>query len=135
MAEAEGKKALIEAENVLSDANRTAEMIKTLWPELATQLPEIMKAIAPQPGVLGDARIYAFPGANSNNGNGSGIDDINKLLLSTSGLSLINTLLDEGKLAALLTALKQLLNSGNDSRSNQIRSNADSKKSFPNGDN
>ena len=131
LAEAEGKKALIEAENVLSDANRTAEMIKTLWPELATQLPEIMKAIAPQPGVLGDARIYAFPGANSNNGSGSGIDDINKLLLSTSGLSLINTLLDEGKLAALLTALKQLLNSSNDSRSNQTRLNSESQQSFP----
>ena len=131
LAEAEGKKALIEAENVLSDANRTAEIIKTLWPDLASQLPEIMKALAPQPGVLGDARIYAFPGANNNNGNGSGVDDINKLLLSTSGLSLINTLLDEGKLAALLTALKQLLNSSNDSRSNQTRLNSESQQSFP----
>ena len=131
LAEAEGKKALIEAENILSDANRTAEIVKTLWPDLASQLPEIMKAIAPQPGVLGDARIYAFPGANSNNGNGSGVDDINKLLLSTSGLSLINTLLDEGKLAALLTALKQLLNSSNDSRSNQTVINSEPPQSFP----
>ncbi|MDJ0634789.1 MAG: flotillin family protein [Xenococcaceae cyanobacterium MO_188.B29] len=131
LAEAEGKKALIEAENVLSDANRTAEIIKTLWPDLASQLPEIMKAIAPQPGVLGDARIYAFPGAHSGNGDGSGIDNINKLLLSTSGLSLINTLLDEGKLAALLTALKQLLNSSNDIQANQTRLNSESQQSFP----
>ena len=134
LAEAEGKKALIEAENVLSDANRTAEIIKTLWPDLATQLPEIMKAIAPQPGILGDARIYAFPGANNSNGNGSSVEDINKLLLSTSGLSLINTLLDEGKLAALLTALKQLLNSRNDSQENQVITNHKRKQSFPDTD-
>ena len=109
LAEAEGKKALIEAENTLSNANRTAELIKEIWPELAVKLPEIVQSLAPQPGVLGDTKIYAFPGANGNSENGMG--EINKLLLSTSGLSLIETLLDGGKLAALLTVLKQLLNS------------------------
>ncbi len=109
LAEAEGKKALIEAENTLSNANRTAELIKEIWPELAVKLPEIVKSLAPQPGVLGDTKIYAFPGANGNSDNNMG--EINKLLLSTSGLSLIETLLDGGKLAALLTVLKQLLNS------------------------
>ena len=112
LAEAEGKKALIEAENALSNANRTAEIIKTIWPELAQQLPEIMRSLAPQPGVLGDARIYAFPG-----GNGKGdstVGDINKLLLSTSGLSLIETFLSEGSLTTLITLLQQLLNSDRD---------------------
>ena len=109
LAEAEGKKALIEAENALSNANRTAELIKIIWPELAVKLPDIVKSLAPQPGVIGDTRIYAFPGANGQENGGVG--DINKLLLSTSGLSLIETLLDEGKLTTLLTALKQLLNS------------------------
>ncbi|MDJ0532091.1 MAG: flotillin domain-containing protein [Xenococcaceae cyanobacterium MO_207.B15] len=120
LAEAEGKKALIEAENTLSNANRTAELVKIIWPELAVKLPEIVKSLAPQPGVLGDTKIYAFPGGNGNNDNGIG--DINKLLLSTSGLSLIETLLNEGKLAALLTALQQLLNSKEVSNSeiNQI---------------
>ena len=111
LSEAEGKKALIEAENALSNANRTAEVIKLIFPEIADQLPELAKALAPQPGVLGDARIYAFPGANGN-GNGKGeMGDINKLLLSTSGLSLINSLLDEGKLGNLITQVKELLNS------------------------
>ncbi|MEM9540620.1 MAG: SPFH domain-containing protein [Cyanobacteria bacterium P01_E01_bin.42] len=111
LSEAEGKKALIEAENALSNANRTAEVIKLIFPEIADQLPELAKALAPQPGVLGDARIYAFPGANGN-GNGKGdMNDINKLLLSTSGLSLINSLLDEGKLGNLITQVKELLNS------------------------
>jgi uncharacterized membrane protein YqiK len=111
IAEAESKRALIEAENALSNANRTAEIIKAIWPDLSDRLPEIVKALAPQPGVLGDARIYAFPGANGNNGGASSTSDINKLLLSTSGLSLINTLLDEGKLSSLIGQIKQLLSS------------------------
>jgi uncharacterized membrane protein YqiK len=112
LAEAQGKRALIEAENSLSNANRTADLIKVIWPDLAPQLPEIIHSLAPQPGVLGDARIYSFPGMNGANGNGaSSAGDINKLLLSTSGLSLINTLLDEGKLATVISQVKQLLSS------------------------
>jgi uncharacterized membrane protein YqiK len=112
LAEAEGKRALIEAENALNNANRTADLIKAILPEIADKLPEIVHSLAPQPGVLGDTRIYAFPGANGSNGsngNGAGSGDINKLLLSTSGLSLINTLLDEGKLGKLIAQVKDLL--------------------------
>jgi uncharacterized membrane protein YqiK len=107
LAEAEGQRALIEAENALSDSKLSAKIITTIWPELADKLPEIVKALAPQPGILGDTRIYAFPGANGSNGNGGG--DINKLLLSTSGLALINTLLEEGKLGALMSQVSQLV--------------------------
>ena len=118
MAEAQGKKALIEAENALSDANRTAELLKVIWPELAAQLPEIVKSLAPQPGILGDTRIYAFPGAGGDQGNGvSGASDISKMLLSTSGLSLINTLLDEGKLGKVISQVKQLLSADGTSSS------------------
>jgi uncharacterized membrane protein YqiK len=106
LAEAQGKEALIDAENALSDANRTAQLIRDVWPRLADQLPEMVKALAPQPGVLGDSRIYSFPGAN---GGGGSAEDINKLLLSTSGLSLINALLDEGKLGQLAGQVRQLL--------------------------
>jgi uncharacterized membrane protein YqiK len=107
LAEAEGQRALIEAENALSDSKLSAKIITTIWPELADKLPEIVKALAPQPGILGDTRIYAFPGANSNNGNGG--SDINKLLLSTSGLALINTLLEDGKLGTLMSQVSQLV--------------------------
>ncbi len=109
LAEAEGQQALIEAENALSDSKLTAKIITAIWPELVEKLPEIMKALAPQPGILGDTRIYAFPGANGNNGNGAG--DINKLLLSTSGLSLINTLLEEGKLGTVISQVSQMIRS------------------------
>lgn len=118
LAEAQGKLALIEAENALSNANRTSDLIKVILPTIAPQLPDIVKSLAPQAGVLGDARIYAFPGGNNNGTNTA--QDINKLLLSTSGLSLINTLLDEGKLGNLLSQIKSLLQS-NESPVNQTQ--------------
>jgi uncharacterized membrane protein YqiK len=109
LAEAQGIQAKITAENSISNANLTAKMLTTIWPELADKLPEIVAALAPQPGVLGDTRIYSFPGANGT----SGSQDINKLLLSTSGLSLINTLLDEGKLGDLIGQVSQLVRNNN----------------------
>ncbi|NEO85239.1 MAG: flotillin family protein [Spirulina sp. SIO3F2] len=109
LAEAQGQRALIDAANAVSTANRTAELIKELFPEVASQLPELAKSLAPQPGVLGDARIYAFPGSSGAEGGGN-LGDINKLLLSTSGLELINSLLDEGKLLTLIQQLKGFLN-------------------------
>lgn len=116
LAEAEGIEAQVEARNAISNSVLTADVIRELWPELVIKLPEIMQALAPQPGVLGDARIYAFPGSVGNgtngssaNGNGSsGISDISKLMMSTSGLTLINTLLDEGKLGALINQVRQI---------------------------
>ncbi len=107
LAAARGTEAQIQARNAISQANLTADVITQLWPQVADRLPEVLQALAPQPGVIGDARIYAFPGANGSNG----AADINKLLLSTSGLSLINGLLEEGKLGNLLAQLKSLLQS------------------------
>jgi hypothetical protein len=60
---------------------------------------------------LGDTRIYSFPGANGNNGNGMG--DLNKLLMSTSGLSLVNALMEEGKLGTLLQQISQMVRNPN----------------------
>jgi len=115
LATAQGQQANIEARNAISNANLTADVIAQIWPELADRLPEVLSALAPQPGVIGDARIYAFPGMNGD-GNGSTPGDINKLLMSTSGLSLINSLLDEGKLGSVLSQVKELLQ-GEDSSS------------------
>ncbi|MEO1295056.1 MAG: SPFH domain-containing protein [Cyanobacteria bacterium J06636_16] len=110
LAEAEGTQANIQARNAISNANLTADVIAQIWPQLADRLPEVLRALAPQPGVIGDARIYAFPGAGENgNGNGNGAGDINKLLLSTSGLALINSLLEDGKLGTVLNQVKDLI--------------------------
>ncbi len=129
LAEAEGIAAKIEAENAISNANLSAKIITTIWPELSDKLPEIVQALAPQPGVLGDTRIYSFPGANGNNGNGA--SDVNKLLLSTSGLSLINTLLDEGKLGALISQVRQLVSKDGISNGNSVKSEVELDKLEP----
>lgn len=108
LATAQGTEAQIQARNAISSANLTAEVIAQIWPQLSDHLPAVLQALAPQPGVIGDARIYAFPGASSGE-DGSHPGDINKLLLSTSGLALINSLLEEGKLGTLLSQVKALL--------------------------
>ena len=110
LAEAEGKRYhLIPA----TDADRTAQMIRELAPQLMEKLPqvvEIAKALAPQAGILGDSNIYTFP-----NGNG---EEINKLMLSTSGMLLIQSLLN-GKLGDLLgKSLRSLNNDSNNGQDN-----------------
>ncbi|MGB6298349.1 MAG: flotillin domain-containing protein, partial [Rivularia sp. (in: cyanobacteria)] len=107
LAEAEGIQAKITAENSISNASLSAKILTTIWPELSEKLPEIVSSLAPQPGVIGNTKIYSFPGAN---GNGkSGVDDINKLLLSTSGISMINNLLEEGNLGKVISQISKLV--------------------------
>jgi uncharacterized membrane protein YqiK len=110
LAEAEGLLAQIGAKNQLTNARLAAETFTTIWPELAEKLPEVLQALAPQPGVIGDARVYSFPGSNGNGSNGS--QDVSKILLSTSGLSVINTLLEDGKLGSLLSQVGQAMRQG-----------------------
>lgn len=110
LVEAEGLEAKIAAENAISDAKLKAEVIQAIAPLIVEKLPEIMTALAPQPGILGDTKVYLFPGQN---GNGSG--DLNKLLMSTSGLSIVNALLDEGKLGTILGQVGQLFGKNNPS--------------------
>ncbi|HIK30509.1 MAG TPA: flotillin family protein [Oscillatoriales cyanobacterium M4454_W2019_049] len=109
LAEAEGIEAKVVAENAISNANRIARVLTELSPQFIEKLPEIVAALAPQPGVLGDAKIYAFPGANGNGAGGT--QDITKLMLSTSGLTLMTALLEEGKLESLLGKLTQAIRS------------------------
>ncbi len=106
LAEAEGIQAKITAENSISNASLSAKIITTIWPELSEKLPEIVSSLAPQPGVIGNTRIYSFPGAN---GNGKGVEDINKLMLSTSGFSMINSLLEEGNLGKIISQITKLV--------------------------
>ncbi|MEA5582272.1 SPFH domain-containing protein [Nodularia harveyana UHCC-0300] len=128
LAEAEALTVKIAAENKISNANLTAKMLTTIWPDLAEKLPEILTALAPQAGVLGDTRIYSFPGANGSNG----AQDINKLMLSTSGLSLINTLLEDGKLGELIGQFSQLVRSDNQVITDADRNSTLTKKPTPN---
>ena len=117
LAEAEGIQAKISAENTISNASLSAKIITTVWPELSEKLPEIVASLAPQPGVIGNTRIYSFPGANNN---GKGVEDINKLLLSTSGISVINSLLEEGKLGDLISQIGQLIQNKDEVQSDTL---------------
>ncbi|MEO1560965.1 MAG: flotillin domain-containing protein, partial [Cyanobacteria bacterium J06632_19] len=117
LAEAEGVQAKITAENSISNANLSAKIVTTLWPELSEKLPEIVSSLAPQPGVIGNTRIYSFPGAN---GNGKGVEDINKLMLSTSGISIINSLLEEGNLGKIISQISKLVQNKNEVKPDTI---------------
>ncbi|MGD1914021.1 MAG: SPFH domain-containing protein [Rivularia sp. (in: cyanobacteria)] len=117
LAEAEGIQAKITAENSISNASLSAKIITTVWPELSEKLPEIVASLAPQPGVIGNTRIYSFPGANNN---GKGVEDINKLLLSTSGISVINGLLEEGKLGDLISQIGKLIQNKDEVKSDAL---------------
>ena len=57
------------------------------------KLPELAAALAPKSGVLGNSNVYTFPGDNG--------EGVNQLMLSTSGMLLLNTLM-EGKLGKML---------------------------------
>ena len=121
LAEAEGIQAKLAAQNTISNATLTAQLIESIWPELVKRLPETLQALAPQPGVLGDARIYTFAGGN--NGSANGMGDINKLLFSTSGLEILTTLLDEKRLGSLINQVGSLLqgNSAENSDSSPVQ--------------
>ena len=121
LAEAEGIQAKITAENSISNANLSAKIVSTIWPELSEKLPEIVSSLAPQPGVIGNTRIYSFPGAN---GNGNGVEDINKLMLSTSGISVINSLLEEGNLGKIISQISQLVQKKDEIQSDEIKPDA-----------
>jgi hypothetical protein len=97
--EAKAMNALTEAESNRyklippNDSERVLRMIKELAPQVMDKLPELLRALAPQPGVLGESNTYTFP-------EGSG-ESVQKLMLSTSGLLFLNTLL-EGKLGLII---------------------------------
>jgi len=108
LAEAEAEEAKIRAENAINTANLTAELVRDIAPQLVKELPAILQALAPQPGVLGDAKIYSFPGGA---GGAGSADEIGKLMLSTSGMTVLNSLLEDGQLVnwieAAIGALRQ----------------------------
>lgn len=85
--EAEGEKAKISAQNTLSIKALTVQLAETHLEELIAVLPHVMAALAPQPGVLGTNPIILAGTQDGEHG------DPTKLLLATSGLTLLTKLL------------------------------------------
>ncbi|MDJ0510243.1 MAG: hypothetical protein QNJ64_13455 [Crocosphaera sp.] len=89
--EAEGEKAKIAAQNTVSIKALTIQLAENNLEQLITVLPEIMSALAPQPGVLGNNPIILAGSQDGENG------DPTKLLLATSGLTILTKLLQNPK--------------------------------------
>ena len=111
--EAQAMNALTEAESIRyqrippNDSERMNRMVKDLAPQVMDKLPELLRALAPQPGVLGESNTYTFP-------EGSG-ESVQKLMLSTSGLLFLNTLL-EGRLGHILEQIVDQMKPTNGSK-------------------
>jgi uncharacterized membrane protein YqiK len=102
--EAEGEKALIAAQNTLSIKALTIQLADQHMDALIASLPQLMKALAPQPGVLGTNPIILAGGQGDNNG------DPTKILLATSGLTLLTKLLQNPMVTQLGKQLAQGFN-------------------------
>lgn len=85
--EAEGEKAKISAQNTLSIKALTVQLAEEHLEKLIIVLPQIMAALAPQPGILGNNPIILAGTQDGENG------DPTKLLLATSGLTILTKIL------------------------------------------
>lgn len=103
--EAEGEKAKIAAQNTLSIKALTVQLAEEHMDTFITTLPQIMAALAPQPGVLGNNPIIIAGGQTGENG------DPTKIMLATSGLTLLTKFLQ----SPLLTKWSEQLFQGLDS--------------------
>lgn len=103
--EAEGEKAKIAAQNTLSIKALTMQLADQHMDRLIATLPQVMEALAPQPGVLGNNPIILAGGQGGDNGG-----DPTKILLATSGLTLLTKLLQSPMISNLGKQLAQGLN-------------------------
>ncbi|MGB5595143.1 MAG: flotillin domain-containing protein, partial [Crocosphaera sp.] len=90
--EAEGEMAKIAAQNTISVKALTVQLAEENLEKFITVLPEIMSALAPQPGVLGNNPIILAGSQDGENG------DPTKLLMATSGLTILTKLLQNPRL-------------------------------------
>ncbi|MDJ0511465.1 MAG: SPFH domain-containing protein [Crocosphaera sp.] len=102
-AEAEIIRTLAEAEEMRykavpgTDVDRLVKLIRDeiIGKDKLKEIQGVIKALSPQPGVLGNSSIYTFASGKDNG------EDINRLMRSASGMQLINSLLN-GKLGEIL---------------------------------
>ncbi|MGK7880169.1 MAG: SPFH domain-containing protein [Crocosphaera sp.] len=92
--DAEGEKAKIAAQNTISVKALTIQLAEDNLDQLIQVLPNIMKSLAPQPGVLGNNPIILAGTQDGEKG------DPSKLLLATSGLTILTKLLQNPRVAS-----------------------------------
>ncbi|BAQ66194.1 SPFH domain-containing protein [Geminocystis sp. NIES-3709] len=91
---AQGEKAMIEAQNTLSTKAITIQLAEQYMGQFIQVLPEVISALAPQPGVLGSNPIILAGG----NQNGQDAGEATKLVMATSAIALITQMLKNPEL-------------------------------------
>lgn len=102
---AEGEKAMIDAQNTLSTKAITIQLAEQYMGQLITVLPEVMEALAPQPGILGNNPIIVAGGQN-----GQETGEATKLVMATSAISLLSQLMKNPAVTNLGHKLMESLN-------------------------
>lgn len=92
--EAQGVRAIVEAQNQALPTAIFAQFVDKHGEELLERLPEILKSLAPAPGILGDKPTII-----------GGQGDVGSMLLKASGAGLLQILIGEGKLEAIVNKL------------------------------
>lgn len=92
--EAQGVRAIVEAQNQALPTAIFAQFIDKHGEEVLERLPEILKSLAPAPGILGDKPTII-----------GGQGDIGGTLMRASSAGLLQMLIGEGKLEAIVNKL------------------------------
>ena len=102
LALATGELELVRTRNAKTTITVYGEMLEMLGPDLVEKLPEIMQALTPEPGVLGETKVYSFAGGNAGG-------EIAKTLAGANGLSMLSTMLEENSLSDLVNTLTRFM--------------------------
>jgi uncharacterized membrane protein YqiK len=106
---AQAEKAMIEAQNTLSTKAIAIQLSEKYMGQMITVLPDVVRALAPQPGVLGNSPIILAGG----NQDGQETGEAAKLVLATSAISLLTQLMKNPALSKFGNQLAQSLANDN----------------------
>lgn len=106
---AQAEKAMIEAQNTLSTKAIAIQLSEKYMGQMITALPDVVRALAPQPGVLGNSPIILAGG----NQDGQETGEATKLVLATSAITLLTQLMKNPALSKFGSQLTQSLANDN----------------------
>jgi uncharacterized membrane protein YqiK len=102
LAIAAGELEVVKTQNAKTAVTVYEGLLEKLGPELIEKLPEILSALAPEPGVLGETKVYSFAGGNAGG-------EIAKTIAGTNGLAMLSTMLEENSLSSIVNSITQFM--------------------------
>ena len=112
LALAEGELEWVKARNTKTPITVYEELFTKLGPDLVVKLPEIMASLTPEPGVMGETKVYSFSGGNAGG-------EIAKTIAGANGLSVLSTLLEENSLSSIVSSLTRFMQAKADTTPSQ----------------